>query len=270
MSLELWSAIAIIVSLLFLVLLFFLISKRDEAEKSDRALQKIVELLDKVNQLEQDVLQKQIIIQENDAKYNALLHRVKEIEARNQELELYLYRLRQDGLDKNNITPTPRLLLITPDPYTQQKDEIALTKAGINYRRIAGATIDRVEQELRRARQQRRMYEYIMISGHANEAGFVMSDDVIVDSYWMNQNFAGVEILFLNGCKTTQVADDVINVADCVISLLEPIPTRVAQSFAESFWSGIEQDMTPQQAFDDALNIEPSIRPYADIRLANR
>lgn len=272
MELQLLLTICIAVGVLILIL--FWLQKNNKTHKASRSLNTldtIVELLEKVNKLEKDIIEKRIIIEQNDAKYSALLQKVKEIEINNHDLEIYLHRTRHAAdSDRQQFMGGNELLLITSDQYTQQKDEIALTKAGISYRRIADATLDRVEQELRRSRQQRRVYKYVMISGHANESGFVMSDEIIMDSYWMNQNFVGVKILFLNGCKSTQIADDLIRIVDCVISLLEPIPQKVAQSFAESFWYMIASGSSCQESFDYALSIEPTIRSYADIRITNK
>lgn len=224
-----------------------------------------VDLISRIALLQSEIEKKDLAIEDYKRRNMLLSERVEELESRVRDLELVLYGKSMRGqLDLSVLNPP--LLLIAVDPYIQRQDEIALNKAKMPYRRVIQATQDKIEQELRSARQQKAMYKYIMFSAHSGTTGVKMHDGTFLDGYWMNTNLVGAEIVFLNGCKTTEVADSLINVASYVISMMEDVPTKAAQSFAEIFWTSILKGDDANTAFQEALSIEPTVRPYAVIR----
>lgn len=208
-----------------------------------------------------------LVVKEQRSQIVFLTKRVDELENKQRDLELMLHGAlivqRSDGKITAETYKEPNTLLIATDPYIQQLDEIALSKAGVNYRRITTPTKRKIEQELRRARQQNYLYKNVMISGHANQEGFLLPDQQQLDAYWLNQNLAGVDIVVLNGCKTTKLGDALVEVVGCVVSLLEEVPNDVAQGFAEVFWRNIQDSEDAQYAFSEAVQSEPTIKPYA-------
>lgn len=226
--------------------------------------QKITMLISRITLLQAEIDKKNLIIEAQTRKINFYIDQLKTVENRLKDLESMIYRT--GGKEADGSYLQQELLLIAVDPIIQRQDEIALNKSKMDFHRVINATQDKIEQQLRRARQNRAMYKYIMFSGHADRNGLKMSDSTYLDSYWLNQNMSGVEILYLNGCETTSMADDLVGIVSCVISMDEKIPTRVAQSFAEIFWTGIASNKSPQEAFDDAANVEPTAKAYATIR----
>lgn len=258
------------------------ISERNEAELRSKDQQikdkdkQIREFITMQVLLQSDLDKKQADLEKtnvllSDQKRQTLLleRRIEEMETRIRDLEQMLYgahMFRAVDVNKESRYKEPDTLLISSDPYIQQLDEIALKKAGVNYRRISVPTLDKIEQEIRRAKQRGERYKNIMISGHASEQGYKLTNGEYIDGYWLNQHLGGTEILFLNGCKTSSIADSVIDIIPCVISLLEDVETLVAQSFAEIFWRGIIDGDGVSESFANAIDTEPTIKPYAYLR----
>jgi hypothetical protein len=241
--------------------------KKDQAEHNSD--QQIAMLISRVSLMQLELNQKDEIIEEQKRRITFYTKQLEDVESRVRDLELILFGRNmkpQSDSNTNSGGTKPELLLIATDIFIQREDEIALNKSGIKYTRTIEADQNSIELELRRARQQKIPYRYVMFSGHATRQGWKLSDGTLLDSYWMNQNLSDVEILYLNGCETTAIADDLVNVVDCVISMSEKVPTKTAQSFAEMFWSAIAKGKTPSDAFTEAQLVEPSTKPYASIR----
>lgn len=222
------------------------------------------ELETKVTLLQAELEKKELIIEEQKNRNRLLSERVEVLESRVRDLELILYGKSMRGSIDISIL-NPELLLIASDSYFQRQDEVALNKAKMPYRRIVDATQEKIERELRRARRQKSMFKYIIFSGHSDENGIKMADGTYLDGYWMNQNLLGVEIVLLAGCKTTHVADSMVNIVNNVISMNENISANASQSFSEVFWTNINDHGDVEKAFTEAVAVEPSIRPYIHI-----
>lgn len=245
------------------IVLIILNWKKDKADK-DAEVQ-IALLISRVAMMDNNLMQKDQIIDEQKRRIAVQSKQLDDVQNRLRDLELILFGKNMNAPKEPNIK-FPPLLLIGTDQYIQRQDEIALNKSGIEYNRAINATQNSIEQELRRARQAKSPYKYVMFSGHGDKLGWKMSDGTLLDSYWMNQNLSDVEILYLNGCETTTIGDDMVNIVDYVISMGEKVPTKVAQSFAEIFWTTIQQGKSPGEAFTAAQLVEPSVKPYAIIR----
>ena len=253
--------------LVIAIVMFVLNWKKDQTEHD--AEQQISMLISRVALMQVELTKKEDIIEEQKRRIIFYTEQLRDVESRVRDLELILFGR---DMDKRKEEPEdhsdmyPELLIVGTDCYIQRQDEIAVSKSGISYRRLFDATQDEFEAELRRARQQKAPYKYVMLSGHGNKNGWKMSDGLLLDGYWMNQNLSDTEIVYLNGCQSVGMGDDLVSIVDCVISMAEDVPTKTAQSFASMFWSGIHTGKTPDVAFTEALTVEPSIRPYVSIR----
>lgn len=245
------------------IILVVLNWRKDKTEQGSE--QQIAMLISRVALMRLEMNEKDEIIEEQKRRITFYTKQLEDVESRVRDLELILFGKNMDK-PKETFTYNPTLLLITTDQYIQKQDEIALNKSGIEYRIVIEATQNSIEAELRRARQQKMHYKYVMFSGHASKLGWKLADGTLLDSYWMNQNLTDVEILYLNGCESTAIADDLVNVANYVISMSQNIPTKTAQSFSEMFWAGIVNGKSPNDSFAEAQLVEPSVKSYAVIR----
>lgn len=236
-------------------------------------LYEITQLLAKINRLEQEIKEKDLIVKSLEQQVEFYSERSLSLERRVSELERLIYsgerhEFTSSGTDINHSlrNQMTELLLIVSDRTIQMDDEIALNKARIPYRRIISATQQKILEELRRRRRERAMYRYVMFSAHSTPEGIYMADGTKLDTYWMNANLSGVDILYLNGCSTVKIGDDLIGVANHVISITEDVESKIAASFAEVFWYEVQNGAEPADAFVTALTVEPSMRPYVDFR----
>lgn len=258
MGLELWIIIILALAVIALVYSVYTLPSRDIKKQE-------ADLIARIALLSSESEKKDLMIEDHKNRNRVLSERVEVLEGRVRDLELILYGKSMRGqLDLSVLNPP--LLLIAVDPYFQRQDEIALNKAKIPYRRIVNATKEKVEAELRKARQNKSMYKYIIFSAHSDSNGVVMSDSTYLDAYWMNQNLVGAEIVVLAGCKTNDMADALEHIVSVVISMSENIPTQASQGFSEAFWSSMIKDDNPEIAFTEALNVEPTVKPYAELR----
>lgn len=259
MALELWIILFLVLGLVALISGAFF-GSNDHSQRE-------AELIAEVALLRSEVEKKDLTIQDHKNRNRVLSERVEVLEARVRDLELILHGKTTRGqIDLSVLNPP--LLLIASDEYFQRQDEVALNKAKMPYRRIVGATRDKIEQELRKARQQKTMYRYIVFSAHSNTSGVKLADDTYLDAYWLNQNLIGAEIVVLANCKSSDVANGLINIVPYVISMLESIPTQASQSFIEVFWTNIVDGNDVEMAFTEALGVEPGIRSYAELNIS--
>lgn len=220
-----------------------LVSKIDEKDKLIAAY-------------EEEIARRDIVIQRQDKEIVSYVNRIH-----------YLEQVIEDADMDSRVVDfaRPDLLLVTTIDDIQQTDEIALNRAGVNYRRIARADRNAVEAELRRRRQEDALYRHVVFSGHMNDAGMYMADGEILDAYWFNMNLPGVKLVIFNGCESTAIASDLVGVVDYVISMSEKIPNKVAGGFLWAFWNAMKDSKSIPAAFGVAKAYEPTAAPYIDL-----
>lgn len=168
-----------------------------------------------------------------------------------------------------DVQPLERqLLLICANDEFCKADRNALLRARMEFRSVPVATRAGVIAEIRGRRQEGAMWRYIHIAADSNEEGVMLRDGVTGTEWWQDR-IGGVEVLFLNGCKTHVLAASLAGIVDYVISISVEIENEDAGAFAYAFWRRMREggrDADAKICFHGALGEVPRVREYVDIR----
>lgn len=285
---ELWAtisiALSIVVPVISILWVFYYISRKNFITGESDSSQTFAYLTQRVTALEKENVKLHALVEgmrdalnnagvvtqeiknTRDEKIKQLTQEVNELKQRILYLEGLLY---STSTVPNGISSKYEILIIGGNDKFLQTDENALQKARLEHRytRIASATKAKIDAELRRRRHNNMMYKYVIISAHMSKAGVFLADGTTLDGYWLARNLQGVDLLYLNGCESVDVADIVHGVTNYVISMMETVPDSVAGSFAYAFWRKIEEGDSVEDAFNYALNVEPAASPYVDLQM---
>ncbi len=188
-----------------------------------------------------------------------------QLAARITELETLLSKFRKQATLESPVRPPRPLLLVIGDSESGKADETSLLRSKIPFLRLSSCTIQELDDEIRRRRQDNTMYWWIHIAAHMGPEGIQMKDGIIsID--WLARRMNNVKVLFLNGCKNVTLADQLAGLVERVVVVYENINNRDAGDFAYAFWTSIASGAEPDMAFTSALRDVPQIASYVDIR----
>lgn len=281
-SVDIWQTLAVMISLTALIL-GFIATRKKNLYPSNSNIDGVAVLLAKIDDLESRISERDTRIKElrndidafkreRDAAFIVQRQVVASLQERIAFLETLLYNVTKNSGEVSTameaeIYVTPKTLLITSDSLIQRSDEIALNKARISYRRITEATLEKIDNEFRRRRAENKMYKYLIFSAHMNETGIELADGTILDSYWLGTNLGSdVKLIILNGCSSTKIADDLVGIANYVISMTENIGNNDAATFLTMFWRRFKHGDTLLTAYMAAKQSVPNAASFIDIQ----
>jgi hypothetical protein len=233
-------------------------------------------LLEQINVLRKEVERQKAIIDELEMRYRESLISEADANRRIRELEKTLTTLRTK-IQEMEIKPLSSakaspyhvpLLHIVGSWEFGEADAKALRRAQVRFKRIQGATLELIDAELRRRRLSDSLYMWVLISAHMGPEGvFLESLEEVVPPDWWNENLIGVEVVFLNGCKSLVIADNLVGLVPAVISLGDNVTDVDATAFAFAFWRRMKEGETAGHAFRAAIDDVPQVAEFADIRI---
>ncbi len=225
-----------------------------------------------VEKLEKEVARQKTVIDDLEERWIKSLQSEAEANRRIRELEGTLAQVRarvaeleaKGGQAVGYYVP---LLHIEGNAKFGNSDRVALHKAEIRFKRLTGATRQTIESEIRRRRLDGTLYKWAIISAHMGDAGVLLEASAdMVPPVWWNEHLGGLDVVFLNGCSSLVVADDLAGLVEVVVSLGEEVGNKDAADFAYAFWRRVKNGDDPGQAFESAINEVPAISEFADIR----
>lgn len=170
----------------------------------------------------------------------------------------------ESGAGAKKATPRALLVALGNDPELQV-DLAALRGAGLRITRLQPVTYDSLKSTLERARRQGKPIELVHMAVHAGPSGVQL--DRIVSRLELSELLRNVTVLVVMGCFSSDLAD-FLPVVPTVVAFREAVPHSEAWQFALLFWSAIADGLTPEAAFDLAVERGPSaIGEYAELFL---
>jgi len=158
------------------------------------------------------------------------------------------------------------LLVCGSDQEICNSDRNALMRSGVEFRMLRGATALDFDAEIRRRRRDGSMYKRVHFAMHSSPAGLIF-DDKLVDGQYLADHLAGVELVFLAGCKSAKIADDISGVVPYVVVTYDDVKNNLASDFVYNFWSVIADGGSPEQAYRTSLDRTPQIAQSVDMRV---
>lgn len=186
-------------------------------------------------------------------------------------LNLYGNYARANGQSPETPTEaliTKQALLICSNEQMCETDRTAMRQAGVMFQRLRSATKSAVEADVRRRRMYRRMYPWVVYTGHADVRGTQMSDGQFAAYEWWAAIFDPsdrIELIIMNGCKTTGFADSLTGIISNVIIVYEDIDNIVAGRFLQAIFSQLRAGNTPVEAYARALTRVQGVSEYTEI-----
>jgi len=181
----------------------------------------------------------------------------------------------EDDAKLASATPPPKkntLLVILGDDKDLYVDLVALRKVaavkGFRLSRVYPATYDRIKDAIDRRRRDGNPVKYVHIAAHACENGVQLLDQrtgrtTLVSPSDLSDILGDVEVLVINGCESSVIGDNVG--IPFVVTMREEVPHNDAKQFAEVFWSAIGNKLSPEEAYDQALDRVPNdVSEYAE------
>jgi hypothetical protein len=163
--------------------------------------------------------------------------------------------------------PTKPLLLICGTVATMcDADRHALRRAGVAFQRLYHATMNSIEDELRRRRQDGTLYPWLHITAHAGPDGVALADGLATPAWW-NERLDGIAVVFLATCSGGAIADQLAGLVRAVVFVHEEIGDRDASDFTYAFWRRMKEGVDPHQAYRQALLEAPQVAEFVDIRI---
>lgn len=159
-------------------------------------------LLIKLNEAQKEIDQLKLERETDKAQLRTALVRITELEV--------MYEI-QPGHPVARLSPKrkllkPLLVVCGPDTNIVGADLVALDGIGIRYTRLFAATQADVSDEIGRAREDGRLYRWLLISAHAGPEGVVLADGVAPNDFWMRQ-INGLEVVGIAACRGSNIAD---------------------------------------------------------------
>lgn len=159
----------------------------------------------------------------------------------------------------------PLLLICGTEQSFCEADRQALRRTGINFQRLMATTKAGVISELRRRRQDDKLFPWIHVTAHATSDGILLSDGIAEPDWW-NEQLSGVEVVFLAACQSSAVADALAGMVT-VVFVLEDIENKNASDFTYAFWRRMDEHRDAIKAYRQAVIEVPQVREYTDIRM---
>jgi hypothetical protein len=159
----------------------------------------------------------------------------------------------------------PLLVVCGTDPEIVGADLAVLEAIGLRYTRLLDATRDDVQNAIATARDDGRMYRWMLVSAHAGPDGVGLADGLAPADFWMRQ-ISGFEVVGLAACRGTNIADHLRDRAGFVWYFREGVPNEAANRFVQKFFQRLNSGETPETAFIACLDAVPEVASYADYR----
>lgn len=159
----------------------------------------------------------------------------------------------------------PLLVVIGSGATFAGADMAVLDAIGVRYTRLQCATMQDVADELARAREDGRLYRWLLISAHAGPEGVQLQDAIAPADFWM-RNLSGIEVVGIAACKGTNIADHLRDKVSFVWYFREDVPSGPANVFVQKFFQRLNAGETPETAFVACLDAVPEVSAFADYR----
>ena len=159
----------------------------------------------------------------------------------------------------------PLLVVIGSGATFAGADMAVLDAIGVRYTRLQCATMQDVADELARAREDNRLYRWLLISAHAGPEGVQLQDAIAPSDFWM-RNLGGIEVVGIAACRGTNIADHLRDKVGFVWYFREDVPSGPANVFVQKFFQRLNAGETPETAFIACLDAVPEVAAYADYR----
>jgi len=253
------------VSLLFMLWLALRAETRREKNNLETREQR---MLREIGELENTVATLLTKLNESQRQIDDLRSQLKVAAARITELEL-VYDI-APGQAPVRMSPKRKLLrpLLVVCGIGEQfigADLAALDAIGIRYTRLHEAGKQDVENEISRAREDGRLYRWLLISAHAGPDGVALKDGIAPADFWM-RHLSGIEVVGIAACKGTNIADHLRDRAGFVWYFREDVPNEPANRFVQKFFQRLNAGEQPETAFIACLDAVPEVAAYADYR----
>ena len=218
-------------------------------------------LLIKLNEAQREIDQLKQEREAEKAQLRAALARITELEV--------MYEI-QPGQLPTRLSPKrkllkPLLVVCGPDTTIVGADLAALDSIGIRYTRLLAATQADVSDEIGRAREDGRLYRWLLISAHAGPGGVTLADGLAPPDFWMRQ-INGLEVVGIAICKGSNIADHLRDRAGFVWYFKEGVETGAANRFVQKFFQRLNSGETAETAFVACLDAVPEVAAFADYR----
>ena len=238
-------------------------ARGDLETREERMLREMSELEHTVKTLLTKLNESQREIDDLRVQLKTALNRITELEV--------MYEIQPGNAMPIRLTPKRKLirpLLVICGPDTNivgPNMEAGLDAIGVRYTRLLAATQADISDELTRAREDGRMYRWLLIYAHAGPGGVTLNDGVASPDFWMKQ-IIGLEVVGIAACKGTNIADHLRDRAGFVWYFKEGVPGDAANRFVQKFFQRLNGGETPETAFIACLDAVPEVAPYADYR----
>lgn len=147
-------------------------------------------------------------------------------------------------------------------------DLMQLRRARMRLDRLTPGTLDSIAQETKAARQNEEMYVWVHVAAHSIEMGVPFADG-LADGAWWQAHLSGVQVLFLNGCKTTAFSYVLSGFIPFVISVIEDIENEIAADFTYAFWRRMAEggeNADPRLCYNESLMEVSQASEYVRMR----
>lgn len=228
-----------------------LIAEKDHLQEEHR---KEMELLQKKQLLQLSILDERIAKLEKQARASSVIRR----------------RLSNDvvpeSTDTNSDEVVPVIAIQTPLLVASGSDSnlemdyeslrAVQSRSGMRFTRIKNATLKSIDEKLTRARVDKRPFDKLHLSLHANPEGIILGGELITSSQ-MSETFKGIKVLLIAGCSASKLGGRLGSVRH-VVTFSEDVPHDDASVFAQAFWTEIGYGKEAPQAFETALDTSPA------------
>jgi hypothetical protein len=218
-------------------------------------------LLTKLNEAQREIDKLKTERERDQAQLKAALARITELEV--------MYEI-QPGQPVTRLSPKrrlvkPLLVVCGPDETIVGADLTTLDAIGIRYTRLLDANKGDITNAINTAREDGRLYRWLLVSAHAGPEGITLADGVAPADFWMHQ-INGFEVVGLAACKGTNIADHLRDRAGFVWYFREGVPNEAANRFVQKFFQRLNGGETPETAFIACLDAVPEAAAFADYR----
>ena len=218
-------------------------------------------LLIKLNEAQREIDKLKAEREQDKSQLKAALARITELEV--------MYEI-QPGQTPLRMSPKrkllrPLLVVIGGGATFAGADMAVLDAIGVRYTRLQCATLQDVADELGRAREDNRLYRWLLISAHAGPEGVQLQDAIAPADFWM-RNLSGIEVVGIAACKGTSIADHLRDKVGFVWYFREDVPSGPANLFVQKFFQRLNAGESAETAFIACLDAVPEVSAYADYR----
>jgi hypothetical protein len=236
--------------------------------REERMLSEIAELestvqtlLKKLNEAQREIDLLKAAREEERAQLKTALERIRELEI--------MYEI-APGKPLTRLTPKhkllrPLLVVCGPDANIVGADLATLDAIGIRYIRLLAATQADVSDELNRAREDGRLYRWLLVSAHAGPEGVMLADGVAPSDFWM-KHVLGLEVVGIAACRGTNIADHLRDKVGFVWYFREGVENVAANRFVQKFFQRLNGGEDAESAFCACLDAVPEVAAFADYR----